>query len=74
MTTDDFETASGGVNFIAGLLGRGFGGKFGEAYASFLTGQVAWVASGTDLMVRKLLITLEFTLTTVGRVVRQSIN
>jgi hypothetical protein len=47
--TETYEGVSGAVQLVASQVGKYVGGSFGQAYATFLTGQNSWVASVADL-------------------------
>lgn len=49
INSETYESISGAVQLVASQVGKYFGGPFGQAYATFLTGQNAWVASVADL-------------------------
>ncbi len=46
---EEYAGISGAVQLVAGQIGKYVGGPFGQAYATFLTGQNTWVASASVL-------------------------
>jgi hypothetical protein len=52
--TETYEGISGAVQLVASRIGAYVGGPFGQAYATFLTGQNSWVASVADLATKVL--------------------
>lgn len=48
-STENYESISNAIQLVASQIGKHIGGSFGQAYATFLTGQNSWVAGVSDL-------------------------